>query len=474
MTRLYVNNLSTTLNGAITDSATSMVLTDVSNFPAVGSGDTAQITITNGVDTEIVTATAITGSTVTITRGQEGTTGTAFADLDTVELRETALSFTDVLGGDSNPTLLGELDASDASAYVGFGGSSTTTAYNLIGSGGVPRLTGAANYWYSFASSSLYMQAGTTWNNITFKNDSTRLTITTNNSERMQVDDSGVNISNGDLVVNTGDLQVTAGDVVVSSATSISDTAGSEILDLASNGGTAVNQVQITNNTTGNGPTVTSTGDDSNVDLNIGTKGNGDVLINADAKLQADSRAIYFGAGDDATIQYDGTDLLINPQAVGSGNLVLSAGNFEGAGISFDSGVNVLSEYEEGTWTVGIEDSSANASSTTATGYYKRVGDVVFVSYDILNISTAGLTAGEAVRVVGLPFSVNSTKNAEFSFAVSATNISSADLLVNRMNSTNPYFLLQYSTQTGGTSSLLVSNLTTGVTDLRSQFFYFV
>jgi len=44
-------------------------------------------------------------------------------------------------------------------------------------------------------------------------------------------------------------------------------------------------------------------------------------------KLQADSTPLYFGAGDDATIQYDGTNLLINPQAVGSGDTVFSNGN---------------------------------------------------------------------------------------------------------------------------------------------------
>lgn len=110
MTRLYSNNFSTILNGAITNVATTMTLTSVTGFPAVGSGDTAQITITDGTNTEVVTATAIAGSVVTITRGQEGTSGTAFADLDTVELRATALSHTDVLSGDESPTLAGDLD----------------------------------------------------------------------------------------------------------------------------------------------------------------------------------------------------------------------------------------------------------------------------------------------------------------------------------------------------------------------------
>lgn len=470
MTRLYANNLSTTLDGAITDVATTMTLTDVSDFPAVGSGDTAQITITDGTNTEIVTATAISGSVVTITRGQEGTSGTAFADLDTVELRETALSFTDVLGGDSNPTLLGELDASDGAAYIGFGGSSSTTAYNLVGSGGVPRLTGAANYMYTFTSSALVMQAGTSWNEVKFANDANRLTIRTNNSERMQVDDSGVNISNGDLVVNTGDLEVTTGDILVSSAASITDTSGSEMLDLASNGASAVNHIKVINHTTGNAPTVTSAGDDASVDLELDTQGTGDVVIpDASLKIQSDSKPLYLGAGDDATIQYDGTDLLVNPQAVGSGNLVLSAGNFEGAGISFDSGTNILDEYEEGTWSAVLSDATTGgnvATYGTLTRRYTRIGRVVHMTFRMTNIDTTGMTAGNTVYVQGLPFT--STSSA-ISLGPCQTNNITGDPYVGMILNGKDYMRLDL---TDSSAVMKVSDITSTSGEIRVYVTY--
>jgi len=41
----------------------------------------------------------------------------------------------------------------------------------------------------------------------------------------------------------------------------------------------------------------------------------------ADVKLTADNRKLYFGTGDDASIYYDGTNLVINPKEVGSGIL---------------------------------------------------------------------------------------------------------------------------------------------------------
>ena len=41
----------------------------------------------------------------------------------------------------------------------------------------------------------------------------------------------------------------------------------------------------------------------------------------AHAYLRSDSSLLYFGAGDDATINYDGTNMIINPKVVGSGYL---------------------------------------------------------------------------------------------------------------------------------------------------------
>jgi len=41
----------------------------------------------------------------------------------------------------------------------------------------------------------------------------------------------------------------------------------------------------------------------------------------ADVKLTGDNRKLYFGSGDDASISYDGTNMVINPKEVGSGIL---------------------------------------------------------------------------------------------------------------------------------------------------------
>jgi len=200
MTRLYANNFSTTLDGAITDVATTITLTSVTDFPAVGSGDTCQLTIDDGSNIEIVQVTAISGNDLTVVRGQEGTSGTAFADLDTVEIRLTKEAFEDVLGADETPTLAGPLDLDGN--YVSFGGSSSATAYSLVSVGGVPELKGAANYKYTFTSNSLVMNAGTSWYSLTMAN-SAGFTCTTNNVVRIQANNSGVQFGAAGARINS-------------------------------------------------------------------------------------------------------------------------------------------------------------------------------------------------------------------------------------------------------------------------------
>ena len=94
----FSNNAATTLDGAITNSATSITVHDVSNMPTLASGDYAYLTLSNPAATivEIIKVTAINTGTKTLTavRGQDGTTAQAFSDNDLCELRLTAAGLT--------------------------------------------------------------------------------------------------------------------------------------------------------------------------------------------------------------------------------------------------------------------------------------------------------------------------------------------------------------------------------------------
>ncbi len=113
MSRIHSNNFSTILNGAINDSTTSVVITSATGFPAVGSGVTCNISVQQGSDVEIMTVTAITGTTLTVTRGSEGTTPISFIDASIVEIRATAGSI------DSKQDVISGLSISTATVATG-------------------------------------------------------------------------------------------------------------------------------------------------------------------------------------------------------------------------------------------------------------------------------------------------------------------------------------------------------------------
>lgn len=87
--QLFENNAGTRLNGDITDSATSIPVTDGSVFPVPGTNEFFLATISDGENIEIVKVTDNTTNTLTVVRAQESTTAYAFQDNDKIELLPT-------------------------------------------------------------------------------------------------------------------------------------------------------------------------------------------------------------------------------------------------------------------------------------------------------------------------------------------------------------------------------------------------
>ena len=87
----FSNNGKTTLASGITNSATSITVNDGSVFPSLSGGDTFFMTLedTSG-NMEIVSVSAVSSNTLTVTRAQEGTTARAFSAGDKAENRLTA------------------------------------------------------------------------------------------------------------------------------------------------------------------------------------------------------------------------------------------------------------------------------------------------------------------------------------------------------------------------------------------------
>lgn len=90
--RSAVNNFSTTLDGSIDGSQTSFDVLDASLLAAelaITGVDFIPITVQDGTDIEIMYVTGVSTNTLTVSRGEEGTSGTAFATGKTVECRLT-------------------------------------------------------------------------------------------------------------------------------------------------------------------------------------------------------------------------------------------------------------------------------------------------------------------------------------------------------------------------------------------------
>ncbi len=93
------NNYSSKLDGSISNSATTFdVLNATGISSALASSDYVPLTIDDGTNVEIVYCTGVSTNTLTVTRGREGTSGTAFSDLTRIECRLTEEAYREAGG----------------------------------------------------------------------------------------------------------------------------------------------------------------------------------------------------------------------------------------------------------------------------------------------------------------------------------------------------------------------------------------
>ena len=104
-----------------------------------------------------------------------------------------------------------------------------------------------------------------------------------------------------------------------------------------------------------------------------------------------------------------------------SGQAVVTDGN---GALSFAS-IPTAVTTAGGTMTIGFQDHvSGNVSSTTATGYYQRIGNMVFCAIDTGAINKSNLTSGEILLLTGC-FPVTRDNNWTISGSCSHYNVNS-------------------------------------------------
>ena len=102
---LFANNCNTTLSSSLTNVATTMSVTSATGFPSPTGSQYFYCTLADAATQttiEIVKVTAVSGTTFTIVRGQDGTSGTAFASGAVVSLRLVSASLNDFPKLDEN------------------------------------------------------------------------------------------------------------------------------------------------------------------------------------------------------------------------------------------------------------------------------------------------------------------------------------------------------------------------------------
>lgn len=174
-------------------------------------------------------------------------------------------------------------------------------------------------------------------------------------------------------------------------------------------------------------------------------------------------------------------------RAVSATQFTATTGNFivgtAGQGIDFsvNSGAagmtsELLSRYEEGTFTpvVADADTGGNTGTGTFTGRYTRIGRMVNVMIDLTNIVTTGMTSTAAVRVRGLPYTPASSFN-QFVCSVAAGNVGTGGNPIQGSVLGAYAGLYLYTTVNGANQvSIKVSNLSSGSALVIINAFYLV
>lgn len=135
MTVKLKNNVRTALAASLAATATTMQVVDPSAFPVIGVGEYYYLTIQqHGGITEIVRVTSAVGYELTIVRGVDGTTASAFPAGAIVELRVTAASVLDAAQDAAAALTLGDLGvtASVAELNILDGVTASTAEINLL------------------------------------------------------------------------------------------------------------------------------------------------------------------------------------------------------------------------------------------------------------------------------------------------------------------------------------------------------
>jgi len=209
--------------------------------------------------------------------------------------------------------------------------------------------------------------------------------------------------------------------------------------------------------------------DDSTTRTNLGLGSMATQNANAVAITGGTINTVQPATGQSLTIKdEDGnTAITIATDNTAAGYLSLNFGSYHGDSGGAGSGTltgNTLDDYEEGSYTTGLNDSSGNETTGTVTGYYTKVGNLCFCGFESFNnINTTGLTSSD-IACFKLPFTSTSRAGAHTLRTDNLTWATGSGSITGAVEGN--LFKLRRSTSGQSDSAILVSNFTSGTTDI--------
>lgn len=171
----------------------------------------------------------------------------------------------------------------------------------------------------------------------------------------------------------------------------------------------------------------------------------------------------------------DGTATPTTVLTLGANNLATFAG-----GLSFGaSPQTTLSWNEEGSWTPQIADAATggNLAGGTFTGRYYRIGNMVTVWANLLNLVQGGMVATQALHVRNLPYPCRAISGWFWHGLASVSRFTFTGFVTTRMiQGTNYLFFLQHNSGLGSQeTNILISDIgTSGFADLYFTVSYLI